>query len=277
MSDTDKPKNRVIRFLCNPLVGGLGTIIAIISLGAALYFYLEQRQSRGLIYYVHPVKAAVVARGAQVSKLTAYYGEKRVITDITVAQVAIWNQGKLPIKDADILQPIVLFTADKTPILEATTRKVSREVSKLRLNADEAPNGRVTISWKILEQNDGGVIQLIYAGNPNVDIRLDGVIEGQKEIARVVYSERIMSPDQQLKEWEAIESISYVMVLVGAGALSFLFIISFVSSSKKRTFFPGANPATMLYFMWISAVAVMITGIIMFLTQRAPTGPPFGF
>ena len=72
MPETDKSPNPVKSFFSNPMVGGLGTIITIISLFFAVYFYLEQRQTRGLTYYVHPVKAAVV-RAAQVSKLTALY------------------------------------------------------------------------------------------------------------------------------------------------------------------------------------------------------------
>ena len=65
---------------------------------------------------------------------------------------------------------------------------------------DEAQNGRVTISWQILEQNDGGIIQLIYTGNPEVNIRVDGVIEGQKEIEQIVYGEKLTSPDEQFRK-----------------------------------------------------------------------------
>ena len=119
-----------------------------------------------------------------------------------MAQVAIWNQGKLPIKDTDVLKPIVLFTADKSPILEATIRKVSREVTNLQLQTNEVQNGRVTVAWKILEQDDGGIIQLIYAGSPEVDIRPDGVIEGQKEIPRILYTNKIRSAEEQYKKWE---------------------------------------------------------------------------
>jgi hypothetical protein len=127
MQDTDKPKNRVIRFFSIPLVGGFGTLIGVISLCLAIYFYLDQKEFRKLTYYVHPAKAAIVKAG-QVSQLTALYANKPITTDITAAQIAIWNQGKLPIKSSNILKPIILSTADKTPILEVSIRKVTRDV-----------------------------------------------------------------------------------------------------------------------------------------------------
>jgi len=263
MPDTDKPKNRVIRFFSNPLVGGLGTIIGLISILLAIYFYLDQRQFRKLTYYVHPVKAAIVKAG-QVSQLTAIYADKPIKTDITAAQVAFWNQGKLAIKDNDILKSIVLYTGDKTPILEATIRKVSRDVIKLQLQTQEARNGRVTISWQILEQNDGGVIQLIYAGSPDVDIRFSGVIEGQKEIEQIVYKEKIMSPDEQYRA--AGVAWGWTTLLIPG----FFLILIFIKNLILHKTLLVAND----YFILI--LLAIFVGMIYFFRIRIP-GPPFGF
>ena len=51
----------------------------------------------------------------------------------------------------------------------------------MSLKVDEAhlSDGEVPITWKILEKNDGGVIQIIYAGGTQVQIAGSGVIEGQ--------------------------------------------------------------------------------------------------
>lgn len=260
MPENQKPRSLLVRFFSNPLVGGLGTIITTLSLVAAIYFYLEQRQSRGLTYYVHPVKAAVV-KAVQVSKLTALYDQKPVKTDITVAQVAVWNQGKLPVKDADILKTIVLFTADKSRILEATIRKVSRDVTKLRLQTDEAQNGQVAITWKIMEQNDGGIIQLIYAGNPDVDLRLDGVIEGQKEIERIVYTSKFKSPDEQYGG----AGFSWFVLLM---PLTIFFIFLIQNILAKRALI------TRIDLFAISVIAFLM--VIYYFRSKLP-GPPFAF
>ena len=42
--------------------------------------------------------------------------------------------------------------------------------------------GIVGLKWNILEQADGVVIQLVYAGPPSTEIQASGVIEGQHDI-----------------------------------------------------------------------------------------------
>ncbi len=265
MPETDIPPNRIKRFFSNPIVGGLGTLIGILL---AIYFYLDQKEFRKLTYYVHPLKAAIVKAG-QVSQLTALYANKPIKTDITAAQIAIWNQGKLSIKSSNILQPIILFTADKTPILEVSIRKVSREVIKLQLKEDESQNGRISISWQILEQDDGGIIQLIYAGSPDVDIRCSGVIEGQKGIEQIIYKRKIESPDEQYRYSEKT-----VLQLVLFPVIFFLlwFLVIVVRFLKRRRPLIDSRGWFLLF-----GVAIM-SGLALhsYFSQKI-VSPPFGF
>lgn len=196
MSTVSPSKNSFTVFFSNPLVGIIGSLASIIGVLLAVYFYLEGKEYPQLTYYVHPVKAIVV-RAGQASRLTASFDNKVIETDITATQIALWNQGKRAIKKDNVLKPIVIHTENNTPILEATIRKSSREVVQLAVNTDELQKGRVLISWNILEHNDGGIIQLTYAGNPNLNIQLDGVIEGQNQIEQLTFSEKIKSPDEQ--------------------------------------------------------------------------------
>jgi hypothetical protein len=55
--------NALIAFFSNPLVGFLGSIASILSLGLAFYFYFANKQEPRLTYYVHPVRAALVQTG----------------------------------------------------------------------------------------------------------------------------------------------------------------------------------------------------------------------
>ena len=258
MPDTGKPKNRLVRFFSNPLVGGLGTAISLIGILLAFYFYLDQKEFRNLTYIVHPVKVAIVKTG-QASKLTAMYADKPIKTDITAVQVALWNQGKLPIKNSNILSPIVLYTANKSPILEATIRKVSREVIKLQLQTQEPSNGLITISWQILEQYDAGIIQLIYAGNTDVDIRLSGVIEGQKEIERVEFPSTIQSPDEQYAKY--IKSTNFLMLV----AITVLFIIMciFIFFTRMSTIWPRLK-----YFVLAVTITYVGMSIYFWVTSK---------
>lgn len=195
----EEPKRKLLRLLSHPAVAILSlvsAIVGLIGLPLSFYFYYASKESPQLTYYAHPAKAAIVRVG-EASRLSTTFDNKPIETDITAAQVAIWNEGGRAIKREQVLKPVVIFTENGAPILEATIRKSSREVTHLALNTEELQKGRVTVLWDILEQNDGGVIQLIYAGNPDVRISAEGVIEGQPQIERLEFAGRIKSPSEQ--------------------------------------------------------------------------------
>lgn len=179
---------RLSDFFSDPVVGVIGSIASIISLFLAVYFYLKAKQVRELVYQVNPAKA-VVLRAGQASKLKVTFEDVVIAEDITAAQIALWNQGNQSVKPENILKPIVIYTEDNRPILEASIRKTSRDFIELALDETDIQQGRLAISWKILEQHDGGVIQLIYLGDTKTEINVDGVVEGQKKIKQQ-YRER---------------------------------------------------------------------------------------
>jgi hypothetical protein len=181
-----------------------------------------------LTYYVYPVRAAVLQTG-QASKLAATFDNQPVQSDITVAQVALWNEGRRAIKRTDVLKPIVISTENNVPILEATVRKSTRDVIQLSLNTDELQRGRVTVNWAILEQNDGGFVQLIYAGNQQVRIQVEGVVEGQTTLKSVEFTGTIKSPAEQYESERRSSNASYFF------AFGFVFAGAAFGIRKART------------------------------------------
>jgi hypothetical protein len=84
-------------------------------------------------------------------------------------QVAVWNQGRETIRKSDVLRPLVIKT--DTPILEVVVRKEARPgIVGLKLDESESEKGRLGVSWDILEENDGGVIQLIMSAASDVNV-----------------------------------------------------------------------------------------------------------
>jgi hypothetical protein len=180
-------KNTVLKVLSHPslgILGIIGSLASLVSIPLAFYFYSESKEYPRLVYLTNPGRVVVVKAG-QASRLTTSYDNRVITTDISAAQVAFWNAGKKPIKKGDVLKPVVIYTENNTPILEATVRTITRDVTHIALNGGEVEKGRVAISWDILEQNDGGVIQLIYAGSTDVGIHAEGIIEGQKQVEHI--------------------------------------------------------------------------------------------
>ncbi len=252
------------------LFGIFGSLASVVSVPLAIYFYTETKQVPLLTYYVHPSRAVVV-RAGQASKLTIDYAGNEIKSDITAVQIAIWNQGKSPIKKGNILKPITLGTENGIPILEASVRKVSRDVTNLALDNQDTNKGHATLSWDILERNDGGIIQLIYAGGPETKITVDGVVEGQEGIVQLQSSVALQSTEEQLRSERRGNKVLGPALMIFGGIIAVPIGILFIWSLKAGKF--------NLRVDWIvlsSPVPFVLFGIYL-LTKAQEIGPPFGF
>ena len=112
----------LIRFFKHPAVGFVGMLVGIIGVLLSIYFYYETLRSPDLVYYINPARAAVIKQGAA-SRLTVSDDGQPISTDVTATQVAVWNRGKQAIRQASVLDPIVIRTEPSVPILEATIER----------------------------------------------------------------------------------------------------------------------------------------------------------
>ena len=312
--NVNESKGALSSFFSNPLVGVFGSIASIAGIFLAIYFYNAGREVPELTYFINPVKAVMV-RAGKASRLSTIFDNKVITSDITVAQVALWNQGKKAIKSVNILKPVVIHTDNNLPILEATIRKKSRDVVKVDLNQDEISQGKVIVSWNIFEQDDGAVIQLIYAGDPGVKLKIDGVIEGQAHIRQLEYSGKIRSAEEQyIDEKNEIYYLGIICLLFGAIIIILLVIIkkrlykkellwdSFEEIKNKKDklsneqieelrgsmiklesrcnlkdrFLINMSSPFILWFLMINSCFLLFMGVL-FLFYLKEKGPPFGF
>ena len=179
--DVQKKQSKLLRFFSNPLVGFIGTTATIIALFLGVYFYLADKAKPELAFYPNPAKA-IIYKSGQTSSLEILFNKEKILNDVTAVQMALWNNGKKAIERNDILEEIKILTEPETAILEAKVRKVSREVINLKIDNSQLDRGCIPVSWKILEQNDGGVIQLILKGGVDVKVLARGIIKGQNSI-----------------------------------------------------------------------------------------------
>ncbi|HEX8247542.1 MAG TPA: hypothetical protein VF599_05115 [Pyrinomonadaceae bacterium] len=263
------------KFLSNPIVltiGIIGSIASLISIPLAFYFYFEAKEYPQLIYYINPVKTVLVKTG-EATRLTASFDNNKIESDVTVVQIALWNQGKKSIKKENVLKPIVFYTENSVPILEASIRKSSRDIVQLSLNTDEIQKGRVSVLLNILEENDGGVIQLIYAGNTETKINVEGTIEGQREITLLESPNIIKSPDEQLNYSNWNNKVSgYLWSFAGVIALLFLLGNTMRDYINKEPLYI----TTSFWVLVLLAAFLLFIGIF-FLYISREIGPPFGF
>jgi hypothetical protein len=82
--------------------------------------------------------------------------------------------------------------------LEVVVRKEARPgIVGLKLDESESEKGRLGVSWDILEENDGGDIQLIMSAASDMNVTAEAVIEGQREVRVVAFPGALISPVEQ--------------------------------------------------------------------------------
>src|ERR1039457_6070411 len=181
----EPPRNRTLEwFSKNPVFGLIGLLVGVVSLIATVYFGWISVKDRDLSLTVNPTSTTIVKAG-QSSDLHILYKGQSVATDVTGFQVGMWNAGRESIRPEHILSPIILQTSPKVPILEVRLKHTSRPVCDIVLDDSHLEDGKVGLSWRILEHNDGAVVQFIVAGPSNATVVGLGSVEGDGIIRTV--------------------------------------------------------------------------------------------
>jgi hypothetical protein len=186
-----------------------------------------------------------VVKSGTAAPISVNFNGKAVTTDITAAQIAIWNAGRMPIKRADVLQRVLITLPAAVPILEASIRKVSRNVTNITLDETVPARDQVCVQFDILEQNDGCTIQLIYGGSPDVPITVSSVIIGQHAPKESRYGGRISSPgDQYVQVQRSNRRTGWSMIGMGTlWGLFNLFVLYKGGGQKPRPLHPNRHSA----------------------------------
>ncbi|MGA3167649.1 MAG: hypothetical protein ABSF14_16210 [Terriglobia bacterium] len=264
--------SRFYAFFSNPLVGIVGTAASIVSVLLAVYFYFGSVSYPELVYFVNPVRTIVVKQGTT-SRLGVVFDGHALAQDVTASQVAIWNRGRQAIRRAAILQAVTIITEPRVPILEATIRKTSRDVVGVDLDRTRLAEGEVPVSWNILEEGDGGVVQIVYAGDVGTQIRCRGVIEGQRGVRGLkVPRGTIESPENQLR----FPRLTRYALLVVALLMLIVIPLNLIVRHVEIALSYGWSRLRLLLFS--VGVPIVIAGALfyMFLQASVPA-PPFGF
>ena len=204
------------------MFGWVGLLVGLVGIAVGLYFGLISRRRRELLFSVNPVRTKVVTSGQATDLKVSYRDEPLGDTDVTAVQLAIWNAGYESIKKEHIRKEIVVTTEPQVRILEASVRTESPYTGfKLLDSTDSKVKGRVPVSWEILERNEGASIQLLYLGTSEVDILVEGLIEGQGHAKQIVTSSSLKSPQEHHKQRRQ-QSFSVVISLVSSVVIAIL-------------------------------------------------------
>jgi len=256
----------------NPSIMLISLTVAIIGLVVMIVLFFVSQTSRELVYVVNPVKTSVVTKGQATELKIMHKGVDLGDVDITAAQVAIWNSGEESIRKENILKDIIIRTDPPVPILEVSIVKCLRDADITGFSILESPKlletGKLPVSWRILEKNDGASIQLIYLGSTDVHIIVEGLIEDSGEVKSVGTDVSIKSPYEQVKS-ERRSKWFFVGLTFFYSLASFFGAYIFFEDTKKwkERIFP-----ILLTIFGVGTLGVCVWFII----NKIPPVPPFG-
>lgn len=169
----------------------------ILNIGVGLltgyYFYFISIKEADPTFIVDPIKTTLVDKKILGRPINIVDSEgKEILDDVNSITFYFFNQGGAPLKRENILSPIRLSLSNNSKIIDFRILHKSREVSHLSLNTTGTTNSSIDIDFKILEHNDGFTGQIIYIGDRNSQLLIEGEIEGVKGISltnKVAYKE----------------------------------------------------------------------------------------
>lgn len=259
------------RVPANPLITIALLIFAVLGIVLAVVIPIvvskASNRERDLVYAVNPVYTRIVTAG-QASNLEVRYGGVSLgDANVTAVQIAIWNKGKESIRPENVLENIVIYTDPPSPILGADIRTQSRAVVQFTLpdSSDSLAKGELQVSWRILEQDDGASIQLIFLGSDNVNVLVRGAVEGEKQIQRInIGVTTRLTPEPLLHK-----DVGLATSLLTMGCLFFGMVAIFVI--RQRWHFQRVD-----YMLGAFGICLIVSGL-WFLLKPGPIIPPFGF
>lgn len=184
-NNTRSPRQGFLsRIAKHPVISVVGPIIGLTSLTLSIIFFVTSRVEPKLSYSVNPVRTTILQSGRATS-LRVFHGDEEIASDVTAGQIAIWNRGRQAIVPEDVLEDLQIVTEPPVRILEASVREETRTVIAFTHDDARYDEGIVPISWRILEKDDGALVEVLYMGSEEVGISVRGTIKDQRALDSV--------------------------------------------------------------------------------------------
>jgi hypothetical protein len=230
----------------------ISSIISIvITLVFGYYFLYVGNRERVPTFYVDPTRTVILDKeNAANAPLQLLKSNGDTITsDVTSIYFYFFNQGAETIKHQNIYAPLKIVLSDSAEILDFKILKVARSVSGIEVTRDTLGNS-LHINLKALEKDDGLVGQIIFEGNKNASIMLEGGIDGVKHF------------ETHLSSIDPLYFMAAIVIFLIAAYIFLILSRRNPKNSPKLLFFFSAIP--ILYLL------LMLYKTEWFVTQEVP-------
>ena len=178
---------RLGTFLRHNWLGLVGILLGVVGLYGTYYFYHLSNEAREPVFVIDPDRTEIVSaqRIANAPIKVLRRNGTQITGDLYAVRFYFWNAGKRPIMGPEVLDTLQIVLQDPgVEILDYKVLKVSRPVARVHVvrSMSTGPLKTLTVTFSILEQNDGLSGQLIYEGGRTAPLVMAGTIEGVPRI-----------------------------------------------------------------------------------------------
>jgi hypothetical protein len=163
------------------VLGIIGTVIGVIGLIAAYYFYRKSIKGKEPCWMIfsNNLISGVESKFDGINVI--YKGQK--VKNVTVSKVYFWNKGSDTIVAEDIQtrNPLVIESLGGAKILEAKILSANSMSTQFKVTLLREKY-KCKMHFNYLDKNQGAVIQIIHTGKSSESLRVVGDIRGVTKI-----------------------------------------------------------------------------------------------
>lgn len=218
-------------------IGYALAVISVIASGVfSWYFYDKSQQTRSPIYSTDVFPSVVFDaddKTQQPFSVVSSSGQP-IEKDIFLAEHFFWNKGDRPILSNEVLDPLtVSIVSDDNEMLDVRIEQISRSVVDCKISNLSENKKSFSITYKVLEKNDGCSVKLFYIGEKYPKIVVSGSIIGVPEIE--LYSETIDNIVENLPWYNDLRRyLPITTALLGCG---FLLLVLTIKSTQNKAYY----------------------------------------
>ncbi|WP_338792131.1 hypothetical protein [Bernardetia sp. MNP-M8] len=169
----------------------IGIIFLILGIPASMYASHLYSKDKKPVYAVKKEPSIIFDKDNSSSSIKLLFKDSIIVDkNVYVTNLVIWDDGGKGIDKEDIRKPFKISVSDSSKFLDYKIIKQRSEAANFRL----IPRGKdLLIEWDYFDGNYAFEVQLMYAGNNETSVIVDGEIDSNVMIVREDKTESITS------------------------------------------------------------------------------------
>lgn len=221
-------------------------IVGVIGIGLTILFFKYTNKEREPVYAIKRAPSIIFDKENSSPKIKLLSADSVIINEsVYITNFVIWNNGELEISKKDLRKDFKLIVPKGFEILDyKITNHTHPDISNFRLvqKGDE-----LIIDWDYFDPGFGFELQLIYSGNENSHIELDGYVLG-KSIKKVLPTPPLSS------------GYGEIMIFILGLIIFFSYLAHFNSPLSRMT----ENRSHNLAFLIFVGLSILVFGFLIY-------------